>query len=493
MATQHPDNAAMPFWHSRPFISTSAELNECFRCFSDLGIDEYNWDWEGKFVDEAVVDRLVHRHYGYFRKHPLGKDKFLTFRLPNPRVEKQFRVARAFMVMITSSQLAKSLGFDQPPVFETILPLTETADEVIDIQIAFRDLVSIEHRLLHMEDSLPYIHIIPLFEQVQTMMHVGDLLRRYISLHTKSFGSSPVYLRPYLARSDPALNSGLIPTVLAVKVALSSFHDVAQQTGVAMYPMLGTGALPFRGGLTPETVDLITDEYAGVSTFTVQGGFRYDYPISLVKKAIGQLHENIQKTQPELLNTHEREMVTRVIPLFEQPYQASVEELAPLINALSAWVPKRRERMQHIGLFGYSRGVRNVSLPRAIPFTASLYSLGIPPELIGTGRGIRLAKQAGLWEDCAHWYHSVREDLIQAGCFLNKSVLAKLAARYKGAADIQEDIAQIEKLFDVELAPQTPDQVRHVALSEKVYDGISRSINITAYIEEGGKLRKSLG
>src|SRR3989338_2193786 len=143
MATQHPDNANKPYWHHTSFISAAAEIKESFLCFSDLGIDEYNWDWEGKFVDEAVVDRLLHKHYSYFQKNPLGKSKFLTFRIPNPRVEKQFRLARAFMVVITTSQLAQSLGFDSPPIFETILPLTETANEIIEIQRAFRELVGI--------------------------------------------------------------------------------------------------------------------------------------------------------------------------------------------------------------------------------------------------------------------------------------------------------------------------------------------------------------
>lgn len=493
MATQHPDNASAPYWHSQPFISTHAELKECFFCFSDLGIDEYNWDWEGKFVDEAVVDRLLHRHYRYFQKHPLGKEKFLTFRLPNPRVEKQFRLARAFMVMITSSQLAKSLGFAQPPVFETILPLTETAEEIIDVQKAFRDLVGIEHRLLRMEDSLPHIEIIPLFEQVQTMMRVGDLLRRYIGLHKKSFGTVPVYLRPYIARSDPALNSGLVPTVLAVKVALSQFWEVARETGIALFPLLGTGSLPFRGGLTPYTVDRVAREYAGVSTLTVQGAFRYDYPMSTVKKAIAQLHTTLSNTKVQTINDSQKEPIVRTIPLFTHPYRAAIEELAPIINTLSAWVPKRRERMQHIGLFGYNRGVGRVTLPRAIPFTGSLYSLGIPPELIGTGRGIHLAKQAGLWEDSAHWYKFWKEDIISAGCFLSKKVLNTLSRRLAIGTDIQEDIRHIEKTIGVELGPRTAEQIRHVELSEKIYDGLQSNINSTRYIEEGGKLRKSIG
>jgi phosphoenolpyruvate carboxylase len=40
-------------------------------------------------------------------------------------------------------------------------------------------------------------------------------------------------------------------------------------------------------------------------------------------------------------------------------------------------------RKLHIGLFGYSRSIGGISLPRAIPFCSSLYSLGLPPELLG--------------------------------------------------------------------------------------------------------------
>jgi phosphoenolpyruvate carboxylase len=36
-----------------------------------------------------------------------------------------------------------------------------------------------------------------------------------------------------------------------------------------------------------------------------------------------------------------------------------------------------------VGLFGYSRGVNGIKLPRAIKFTASMYSIGFPPEIVG--------------------------------------------------------------------------------------------------------------
>src|SRR4051794_28164763 len=97
MATQHPDNSFAPSWSRSPFVSTLEEVDECFHVFSDLGCEEYMWDWEGKFVDEAVVDRLFNRYIDYFEKNQLGRDKFLTFRIPNTSQETGFRLARAYM------------------------------------------------------------------------------------------------------------------------------------------------------------------------------------------------------------------------------------------------------------------------------------------------------------------------------------------------------------------------------------------------------------
>lgn len=493
MATQHPDNAAKPYWHGKAFISTSAEVKECYLCYSDLSINEYNWDWEGKFVDEAVVDRLLHRHYDYFQKHTLGQDKYLTFRIPNPRVEKQFRVARAFMVMITSSQYAQSLGFKTPPIFETILPLTETAEEIIEIQEAFRDLVSVEHRLLAMSDSVKEIEIIPLFEQVGKIIDSPNIIRRYLDLYQKSFKRKPDYLRPYCARSDPALNSGLVPTVCAVKLALSRYGELEEETGVKLYPMLGTGSLPFRGGLSPDTADSITDEYAGVRTFIIQSAFRYDFPKEKVKQAIDLLNRKVPHTKIRHIPSKYSEKIIAALPYFEGPYRKSIEHIAPLINKISDQVARRRERVQHIGLFGYSRGVGKVTLPRAIPFTASLYSIGIPPELIGTGRGIKAAREHGLWEDIVSCYPQLKKDLDAAGRYLNKDSINHLAKKDSFWYEMKEDIACIEQSFGIELGPLTHDEKEHARIANRIVSDIENRKEISGLITQAGLLRHSLG
>ncbi len=60
MATQHPDNAGPPTWerHGDGFVSVREETAELLWCFRELGATEFMWDWEGKYADEAVVDRL---------------------------------------------------------------------------------------------------------------------------------------------------------------------------------------------------------------------------------------------------------------------------------------------------------------------------------------------------------------------------------------------------------------------------------------------------
>src|SRR5438309_3499878 len=103
MATQHPDHSAAPFWHKEAFISTQFEAQETYLAYSELGIGEYKWDWEGKLVDESILERLFSEHFDFFKKHPLGVSTFLTFRLPNPKVETEFRIGRALMNLASAA------------------------------------------------------------------------------------------------------------------------------------------------------------------------------------------------------------------------------------------------------------------------------------------------------------------------------------------------------------------------------------------------------
>lgn len=494
MASQHPDHASKPYWYIKEFISTRQEVKECFLTFSDLGISEYKWDWEGKFVDESVVDKLLSEHFDFFQKHPLGKDRFITFRLPNPKVETEFRLGRAFMCILAAAGLAHHIGLHSPPLFEVILPMTESAGEMIAIQEAFREIASLKHHLYNFtDDTIKHIEVIPLFETVDTMMRSDEILTEYIEMHQKQFGFKPVYLRPYVARSDPALNSGIVPTVLAIKIALSHYVAFEEKHHVLLSPIIGSASLPFRGGLTPYTVKQFASEYKGVRTALIQSAFRYDYPLADVVNGISQLHTYLPKSSAVRVTAVDESKIRQLIPLFEKNYRESVEELAPLVNDIAKLLPRRRERVQHIGLFGYSRGVGSVRLPRAIGFTAAMYSLGIPPELVGTGRGLREAKKLGLLPVIEKYYEGLQENIRQAGRFLHKESLEELSKTIPACKEIHKDVEYLEEYLGEKLGPVEKDEIEHGELTEDILYYVSKNKLTAEPLTKLAVLRKSLG
>ncbi|MDO8609821.1 MAG: phosphoenolpyruvate carboxylase [bacterium] len=494
MASQHPDNAGKPYWHDGIFIGNQHETEECFRIFSEMGVYEYKWDWEGKFVDESIIERLVSEHFEYFKKNPLGKKRFLTFRLPNPKVETEFRVGRALMGIALSASLMKEIGIYSPPLFEVILPMTESADEMIDIQEAFKELTSLKHKLYRLEkQTIKHIEIIPLFEQVGTIIRSTHILREYINKHQKIFGFKPKYIRPYVARSDPALNSGIVPTVIAIKIALSRYKDFEKETGIKLYPIIGSASLPFRGGLTPFSIKQFCNEYKGIRTVLLQSAFRYDYEKNDVITAIKELKSILPHQKAMHFTQNEVIELARIIRPFEHYYKITIEEIAPIINKIASYLPKRRERVQHIGLFGYSRGVGKVKLPRAIGFTAALYSIGIPPELIGTGRGLREAQKNLSLKLIEKTYVNIRKDLIRSGKFLNKNILNHLVKENKSWHGIVDDVKAIEEYLGEKLQPVTKEEKEHHILTERIYSHLESSLSLTDLINQTALLRKSLG
>ncbi len=494
MISQHPDHAGKPYWHTEEFISTNHETFECFLSFSELGVSEYKWDWEGKLVDESVMERLLSTHYEFFKTHQLGYDKFLTFRLPNPKVETEFRIGRAFMGILSADMIARQYGFYSPPLFEVILPMTTSAGEMIAVQEAFREIASLKHQLYRMGDrNLRHIELIPLFEDVETIMNSDKILDTYLKMHKKKFKFRPSYIRPYLARSDPALNAGIVPTVLAIKLALSKYKNYSEREDIELYPVIGSASLPFRGGLTPLNINEFVNEYRGIRTALIQSGFRYDYEKKDVIKAVVNLEKLLpQKSALDVSGAEEKE-IRLMVEIFENQYTPVIEEIAELINTIASMLPRRRERVQHIGLFGYSRGVGKVKLPRAIGFTAALYSLGIPPEFIGTGRGIKKAKTLGLLPTLEKFYINIKADLMRAGRYLNKKNLSILAKENKVWSDIEEDIKEVEIYLGEEVAPLTKEEKKHLLITSEIVKKIDTGESLAKLIQDAAILRKSLG
>jgi len=160
---------------------------------------------------------------------------------------------------------------------------------------------------------------------------------------------------------------------------------------------------------------------------------------------------------------------------------------------LAAHIPRRRERVQHIGLFGYSRGMGKVSLPRAISFTAALYSLGVPPELIGTGRGLAAARQSGKLPLIEKYYKNLEHDLYFAGKFLYKAGLVSLAKKSKVWKDVLTDVEEIEKYLGKPLAPKYLNEQEHQLISARIHKNLHSGKKLGRLIEQSAVLRHSMG
>jgi phosphoenolpyruvate carboxylase len=505
MATQHPDNAGTPFWHNDPFIGDQHETQEMYENFKHVGCDEYMWDWEGKFADEAMIEKLMGQYLEFFKKHQVGKDIFITVRVPNVWEETSFKLARAYMSVLSGADLTNTLGLNSPPVFEFILPMTKRADQLIHIQDTFQKTAKLKQEIFGDSDSTPakktkpkgkeegYIHIIPLFESVDDLADCGKLLEEYLSMHQKLFKKLPVNQRAFIARSDPALNAGFVPAVLATRMALREFYRIAKKYKTPIYPIIGTGSLPFRGGVNPENIKNTLKQYEGVKTVTIQSAFRYDYPLPEVKKAIKYIQKELEHPHVLEFSDEEFKKLRQINDIFKKIYGKVIEEAADHVNEMAAHMPRRRSRVLHIGLFGYNRGVGKTKLPRAISFTGAWYSMGIPPEFIGTGRGLKKIKEMGLLPLLEKHFFTLRSELVHAGKYLNMDNLERLATQHSWAKDILADVTYISEILDIPVGPQKEHHFIHKNLTSIIMLKRSLKQDFTRELVEAGVMRKSLG
>lgn len=520
MATQHPDNASSPYWLSDAsesfeqfaakltshgtrmpfkfvgghFVTTNKEIEEAYRCFFEMGCEEYLWDWEGKHADETVVEKLYEKYGDQFKQKALGRDFTLSFRIPNVWKEVNYRLAHAFVSILSANDFAHDCGMYEPPIVETYLPMTTEASQLMYVREKYQH---IAHAFQELKKSGPEsIDVIPLIEEAELMMHADKIAGDYLKLcREKNMPVSVLSkedMRVWFARSDPAMNAGMVPAVIAVKLGLSKLDALSQSTGVQFHPMIGVGCLHFRGGLSPDTAENFAKEYAGMRTVTVQSAFRYDYPREKSEKAIAWLNRSL-RAKPAAYDAKTTASAEKLVEVFAKHYRNTVEALAGEINAVAKYAPERRERKLHIGLFGYSRSIGKNKLPRAIKFTAALYSLGVPPELIGTGRGIAEAKKLGLMPALEEVYLNLRKDLTACGRYLNKENLRLLSEKNAAFAKVAEDVAAVEEYLGEELGPRTSEELIHRNITSNILLLYRKGEDVTEDVVRAGEVRRSLG
>ncbi len=481
MSTQHPDNAANPPWAEGEVIEGDTELHEAYFAYHALRCNEVMWDSEGKDVDTHVMRKLLSAYPDFFQKEVIGEDVFLTYRIPNPQIEKAERkiVTETLQTIPLSSDVA-SLFYKRKvvPIFEVILPFTTSGQQLLWIHDYYRKVIA-GAQGVKLAGSMTVknwvgavspksIRVIPLVEDMESLLVIDTIVTQYLrAVKTR-------HLRVFIARSDPALNYGLFCAVLLSKIALSRLQVLQQKSGVRIYPIIGVGSMPFRGHLSPDNVKRFLAEYKGLATATTQSALRYDYPVEKAKNAVRALNDNLPNGEALVIGRDDEGLLRGCLEKFKATYQARVEELAPLVNSVASYVPQRRARKLHIGLFGYSRNVKGVAMPRAIPFAAAFYSLGIPPEFIGAEALRELDEKE--WNCLSACYVNMKIDLGFAGNYVSWEGInmlmdsherfAKVSGisreRLRGAlAKLMADLAAVEETFSIKLGPHDHDAKRH--------------------------------
>lgn len=386
MSTQHPDNVTQPFFSDSSELGGEDEIKEIFYAFSHMSCREQLWDCEGKEVDNFVVKKLLSKYEPYFSRNTLGENVFLTLRVPNPAVER----SEAKILLETLESIPRNFDTaklfhqkDVAPIFEIALPMTTDHTELLRIAEYYRKhVVGKQHSSLGNVTVAEWIgkfqpeslKLIPLMEEKESILGADKITGHYIQEE-----KIQDYQRVWLARSDPALNYGNLATVLMLKVAFQRLHKLQEKLSVDILPILGCGSAPFRGNFKPTNIRNCLEGYPSVYTFTLQSAFKYDYKIHDVLAAVKHLNDS----RPSAPTQVDEERLIEIMNKLLEEYQKHVRLVVDAVNNISPYVPSRRKRKLHIGLFGYSRSVNGMKLPRAITFCAAMYSYGLPPELLG--------------------------------------------------------------------------------------------------------------
>ncbi len=466
MATQHPDNATRPGWSRRSDARITLEMEgeEAYRNFR-LGIDETMWDNEGKHADYGIGLKLVESYHEYFSHHQIGRDVYITYRIPNRWKQKGGIHRHALTAIAAENETLASYDFHTHAFFEVILPFTEDQYQLLGVQMDYIENTS--------GKRVPeYLELIPLIEGAARVSDVGHILDGYVAGMKRIWGVTPGYVRPFIARSDPALDSGLVAADLFVLGAVSECWRFAKRSGIPVYPIIGAGSATFRGGLRPDCIDSFVAKYPGFRTVTVQSAFRYDYPEEAVKTAVARLGEVLSQSEARVFEPDEMRQVVDLTEVFARPYKATVTRREngrmpvadSIIDIAEHFIPSNRERAGHVGYFGYSRPVEQaeeVALPRAIKYVAALMTLGVPPEVIGMASGLASARERGMVPVVEGLLPHLQNDLADSLAYVNLDALDLLARSSDVWSCIRDDVTAVEGLVGVKAGPRSPAEVRH--------------------------------
>ncbi len=499
MATQHPDSANKGF-------SAQEEVSEALLDLLPLseggfGCDEKMIDYEGKLTPYQqmrwVVEELI--------KSGLepGREFIITPRVPAEKLEEAERQIFVLVGIMTANKYSIEKAGEQA-IRYIVHPMSESPQELLVLQRRVIKMQRFAEEELGLRGAEPP-KIIPLIEEVIRHLHTDKLLEGFHANVSKQLGLLFDSYRVFLGKSDAALGYGHLASSISLKVAISKAYRWGQQEGVRIYPLIGVGKPPFRGHLAPHAVGKFVEQYRGYYTVTIQTALRYDTPREDYVATLRTLRENVGQ-EPRVYSKEEEMLLAEAARLATREYLRFLIQIADMVYAVSRHVPKRRDR---VPTEQYGRDISpslafasdpsllanaksTLPLPRAIRFTASMYTMGVPPALVGLGRGLEaIRKKLG-----DHVYDMVLCELP----LLPLDVEFELRWWFPDVAKsympeqvyrlVEEDVRIIREVFNVEPEPAPPEYKK---LLLEARGNIAAGRSASKQIEEMGRIRGFLG
>ena len=433
MATQHPDSATR-------VVSVSEEVEEAVQCLKHqdqgLACDEYLVDYMGKLTPYHQIGQIIKALNKETDLVP-GVDSFITPRMVSSFQDEPFRQLMT-LTAVMEGIYNSSQTYGEPGITEMVHAMT-TVRELRDTRDRAKSILSMLAKDLKLSASND-IQIIPLFEGVPELLSMNQMIPEL----TKELGSQ----RLFLGKSETALVYGHPASSLACKLALADIHILEIALGTPFYPIFGGGALPFRGNICLENSDHFLLEFRGVKTYTIQSGMRYDHGPVETRTLVEKVKAAIGHNEYLEFSAEDRDLIVQSIAIFAEHYIQELLEIVDKVLKVATLIPNQRERLLESTDISYYQTVRNLksflpfckdpetrnrlsrlesekllNLPRVIRFTAALYTLGLPPEFIGTGNALKeIGDRLGqAWLDrlLDEITPSLRHDLAFASKFLS--------------------------------------------------------------------------
>ncbi len=366
MATQHPDSTIR--------ISCRDEVLEAIEAHLKYKCDEIMIDYEGKLTPYHQVEWVVEKAVEY--NVSVGEKFLLTPRVPRDDLEDVGRHIMSLVGSVLANLRAYRMGLE-PPVRYVIIPMTEDVQDAVRVQ---RRLMKLE-RLLCEEAGYPVdqrLVVVPLVETLERQVHADAVVEAFHNALVREASLFIDTVRVFLGKSDSALKGGHIASTLSLKIAISRLARWSEERMIGVKIILGMGKPPFRGHFAPHNTEAWVREWSSHSTVTVQSALRYDTDYNDYIKLISRVLER-QGSKPSIMEVDLESHVKKIILEASELYRRNLSGVLPFIGKLFNVVPSTRERVPHSG---YGRQVDGKRLPRAIRFTAALYSAGIPPTVL---------------------------------------------------------------------------------------------------------------